>query len=63
MSAELVIVSCVGTPMVILSRPPGGALRRARVATGDRDYGERSYRGPIILIGVLLACLSFAVYE
>ena len=63
MSAELVVLSCVGTLMVILNKPLGGALRRARMAMGDRDYGEWSYRGPLILIGVLLACLSFAVYD
>ena len=62
MSAGLVILSCVGTLMVILNKPLGEALYRARLALGDRDYGVWSYRGPLILIGVVLTCASFLVY-
>ena len=63
MSADVVILSCIGTLMVILNKPVGEALYRARLALGDRDYGVWAYRGPLILIGIVLTCLSFAVYD
>lgn len=63
MTPNIVILSLIGTLMVILNKPIGTALYRARLGMGDRDVGVWSYRGPVIFIGVLLACLSFAVYD
>lgn len=63
MTPNIIILSCIGTLMVILNKLLGKALYRSRLALGDRDYGICAYRGPLIFIGILLTCLSFAVYE
>ncbi len=63
MNAKIVILSCIGTLMVVLNKPLGEAVRRARPALGERDYGVWSYRVPLIVIGILLTCFSFAVYD
>ena len=63
MTPNIVILSLFGTLMVILNKPIGTALYRARLGMGDRDIDVWAYRGPVIIIGVLLACLSFAVYD
>ena len=55
----LVLLSCAGALIVILNKPLGEAFRRANMALGERDYGDWSYRGPLIVLGVLLTCLSF----
>ncbi|MDT5272193.1 MAG: hypothetical protein QOH49_4379 [Acidobacteriota bacterium] len=63
MSPNIVILSLVGTLMVILNKPIGVTLYRARLGLGDKDNGVWSFRIPTLFIGVLLTCLSFAVYE
>jgi hypothetical protein len=56
---KLVLLSCAGVLIVILNKPLGEAFRRANMALGERDYGDWSYRTPLIVLGVLLTCLSF----
>ena len=56
---NLIFISCAGVLIVILNKPLGEAFRRANLALGERDYGDWSYRAPLIVLGVLLTCLSF----
>ena len=56
---SLVLISCAGVLMVILNKPLGEGIRRANMALGERDYGEWSYRAPLVVFGILLTCLSF----
>ena len=55
----LILLSCAGALLVILNKPLGEAVRRGNMAIGERDYGDWSYRGPVVLLGLSLTCLSF----
>ncbi len=55
----IVLFSCAGALMVIPNRPLGESCRRVNLALGFAGYGDWSYRAPLIVLGTLLACLSF----
>ena len=56
----IVLLSCAGILLVMLNRPIGEVFRRMNLGMGHRDYdGDWPYRAPLIIVGVLLACLSF----
>ncbi|MBV8857937.1 MAG: hypothetical protein JOZ02_13465 [Acidobacteria bacterium] len=63
MNAGIVVLSCIGTLIVILNKPIGEGLYHAGQALGDRDFDVWTYRGPVIFLGIFLTCLSFAVYD
>ena len=63
MNTVIIVLSCIGTLIVILNKRIGEGLYRAGQALGDRDFDVWTYRGPVIFLGVFLTFLSFAVYD
>ncbi|HEX8686958.1 MAG TPA: hypothetical protein VF736_20605 [Pyrinomonadaceae bacterium] len=61
-NAVTVVTTCVGLLVVILSKPLGESGYRRSLDLGNRDYGVWWYRGPILIVGVLLVLMSF-IYE
>ena len=59
MKTYILILSCFGVLIAILSRPVGKALYRWHVETGGLDTGEVSFRLTFVIVGALMACLSF----
>ena len=63
MNTKIVVLSCLGTLMVILNKPVGEWLYQTNDERGERDGGVWFYRGMLILVGLCLTALSFSVYD
>jgi hypothetical protein len=64
LSTKIVILSLVGTLLVILNKPIAKAFYWMEVEMyGSERNSLRFYRATFIVVGVVLTCLSFAVYD
>ena len=64
MNTKIVILSLVGTLLVILNKPFAKAFHWMEVELYGREGNSvMSYRAIFIIVGVVLTCLSFAVYD
>ena len=59
MKTYILILSCFGVLITILSKSVGKSLYRWHVETGGLDTGELSFRLTFVIVGVFMACLSF----
>jgi hypothetical protein len=59
MKTYILILSCFGVLIAILSESVGKSLYRWHVKTGGLNTGELSFRLTFVIVGALMACLSF----